>query len=598
MTPQQLGKRYVIVDERLSPLTGTSRFDPEGESTPTARHDVDGRRPSTGRPVRTPLDQATSATVHGDATEHVRAADLTLDKFIDAATLASANGLAEPTEPVRTVLITGASGYLGRFLCLEWLRRLAPRGGTVLCLVRGDDVEQARARLSAAFDGAPELAEEFGALAERALQVLPGDVGSSRLGLDERAWLRLADEVDLIVHAAARVSHVLPYESLFAPNVFGTAEVIRLALTARRKPVAFLSSVAVVHSHFTPAPEDADIRAVNSTRTVGGRYGNGYSATKWAGEVLLREAHERFGLSAIVFRSGMVLAHREQAGQINSADVFTRLFLSIVLTGVAPRSFYPNPGRAPQYDGLPVDFTAAAVASLSERNRRGFATFNVVNPHRSDPSLDTFVDGLVDGGRPLRRLDHYRDWLTHVTASLRARPQHVQRQSLLPVLDAFDDPTLVATPDPLPADRFHAEVRASELGDVPHVDVSFLRKHIDDLVPAAGEPGRAAEKDLPRPTVRRPSGDTDVLGVVRGALRYFQDCQRPDGSIVEHGEEHHYLRFWDTVNVLRAVIAWREVVEPPMGLVEGGLACLRAAEKAHGLVRWGDTEIGDDRYCA
>lgn len=45
------------------------------------------------------------------------------------------------------MLLTGANGYLGRFLCLEWLERVAQRGGTLVCVVRGSSAETARARL-------------------------------------------------------------------------------------------------------------------------------------------------------------------------------------------------------------------------------------------------------------------------------------------------------------------------------------------------------------------------------------------------------------------------------------------------------------------
>ena len=66
----------------------------------------------------------TFASVHGrDATE-VHASDLTLDKFLDAATLAAAPSLPGPSPEVRTVLLTGATGFLGRYLALEWLERM------------------------------------------------------------------------------------------------------------------------------------------------------------------------------------------------------------------------------------------------------------------------------------------------------------------------------------------------------------------------------------------------------------------------------------------------------------------------------------------
>ena len=54
--------------------------------------------------------------------------------------------------------------------------------------------------------------------------------------------------MDLIVHPAALVNHVLPDDQLFGPNVVGTAELIRLAITSRIKPFTYLSTVAVALS--------------------------------------------------------------------------------------------------------------------------------------------------------------------------------------------------------------------------------------------------------------------------------------------------------------------------------------------------------------
>ncbi|MBS2079336.1 SDR family oxidoreductase, partial [Mycobacterium tuberculosis] len=145
-------------------------------------------------------------------------------------------------------------------------------------------------------------------------------------GLDQSTWQRLAQSVDLIVHPAALVNHVLPYDQLFGPNVVGAAELIRLAITTRIKPVTYLSTVAVA---MTVDPgefaEDGDIRAVSAVRPIDDSYANGYANSKWAGEVLLREAHDLCGLPVAVFRSDMILAHSRYAGQLNVPDAFTRL---------------------------------------------------------------------------------------------------------------------------------------------------------------------------------------------------------------------------------------------------------------------------------
>ena len=186
----------------------------------------------------------------------MRAADLTLDKFIDAKTLADAPTLPRVTGAPSMVLLTGANGWLGRFLALEWLERLSETGGTLVAVVRGRDDAEARGRLEKVFDsGDPVLLRRFRELAADHLEVLAGDIGEPNLGLNEATWNRLADGVDLIVHPAALVNHVLPYTQLFGPNVVGTAELIRLAITARIKPITYLSTVAVA---MTVPPSEFD----------------------------------------------------------------------------------------------------------------------------------------------------------------------------------------------------------------------------------------------------------------------------------------------------------------------------------------------------
>jgi Male sterility protein len=55
-------------------------------------------------------------------------------------------------------IIDGATGFLGRFLALEWLERLAAVDGKLICLVRAETNEDARRRLDKTFGtGDPKL---------------------------------------------------------------------------------------------------------------------------------------------------------------------------------------------------------------------------------------------------------------------------------------------------------------------------------------------------------------------------------------------------------------------------------------------------------
>nr|WP_307825819.1 carboxylic acid reductase [Streptomyces sp. MBT33] len=433
--------------------------------------------------------RATFAAVHGEHATAVRAGDLTLDKFIDAETLTASTALPRPAGAPRTVLLTGANGYLGRLLCLEWLERLAPVGGTLVCLLRAADDSAARRRLEEALDsGDTALKSRFAELtADGALRVLAGDIGAPCLGLSEPDWQELTATVDLIVHPAALVNHVLPYRELFEPNVAGTAEVVRAAVTTRLKPVVYVSTVALAAHGAATADEDADIRIDSPQRAIDDRQAGGYATSKWAGEVLLREAHDLCGLPVTVFRCGMILAHARYAGQLNVPDTFTRLLLSLIATGIAPQSFYggAQDGRRPRvhYDGLPGDFVAAAVAALGYRNAE-FRTFNVVNPHDDGVSLDTVVDWLIDSGTTVRRVGGHQRWREQFEAALQTLPQAQRPYSLLPLMAAWREPLAPRTTSALPAERFRAAVRTAGIGaeqDIPHLSRPLIEKYVADL---------------------------------------------------------------------------------------------------------------------
>jgi thioester reductase-like protein len=435
-------------------------------------------------------------SVHGRDTTEVRAGDLTLDKFLDAATLAAAPSLPGPSAEVRTVLLTGATGFVGRYLVLEWLERMELVDGMLICLVRADSDEDARRRLDKTFDsGDPELVWRFQDLAEDHLQVIAGDKTEAGLGVDQQTWQRLADTVDLIVDSAALVSAVLPYSELFAPNVVGTAELIRLALATKLKPYNYVSTVNVGDqiepSAFT---EDADIRIISTTRTIDGSYANGYGISKWAGEVLMREANDLCGLPVAVFRCDMVLADTTYAGQLNESDLFSRMVLSLVATGIAPRSLYRldadgNRQRA-HFDGLPVGFVAEAIATLGAQVVDGFETYHVMNPHDDGVGFDEYVDWLIEAGYPIQRIDDFGEWLRRFETALRALPDRQRQYSVLEVLRLL----LRNSPDvhpvePVrgsltPTDRFRAAVQEAKIGpdnDIPHVSAPIIVKYVTEL---------------------------------------------------------------------------------------------------------------------
>jgi fatty acid CoA ligase FadD9 len=433
------------------------------------------------------------ASVHGRDSTEVHANDLTLDNFIEATTLTAAPTLLGPSAEVRTVLLTGATGFLGRFLALEWLQRMDLVDGTLICLVRAKSNEDARQRLDKTFDsGDPKLLRHFQELAADHLEVIAGDKGEANLGLDQQTWQRLAETVDLIVDPAALVSGVLPYSELFGPNVVGTAELIRLALTTKLKPYTYVST-ATVGDQIEPSAftEDADIRVISPTRTIDDSNANGYATSKWAGEVLLREANDLCGLPVTVFRCDMILADTTYAGQLNVSDWFTQMVLSLLATGIAPGSFYQldadgNRQRA-HFDALPVEFIAEAIATLGAQAVDGFQTYHVMNPHDDGIGFDEYVDWVIEAGYAIQRIGDFGEWLQRFETALLALPDRQRPGAVLELLSRNSNDLQPAEPmrgSFAPTDRFRAAVQDAKIGpngDIPHVSPLIITKYVNDL---------------------------------------------------------------------------------------------------------------------
>ncbi|WP_406294421.1 thioester reductase domain-containing protein [Embleya sp. NBC_00888] len=434
----------------------------------------------------------TFASVHGRGAVEVRASELTLDRFVDArvpARIPAAPAVPDPAGPVRNVLLTGPTGYLGGFLAIEWLRRVVATGGRLTCLARAGDDAAARRRVRESLRAAAaDRLEWFDTVAAGHLDVLAADVSAPRLGLDRAAWERVAAETDQIVHAAALVNHVLPYSRLFTPNVVATAELIELALTGPMKRFAFVSTIAAaMEADGSILDERVDVRTASPSRRLHDSDANGYATGKWAAEVLLRDAHERTGLPVVVFRPDMILAHSRLPGLLNVPDRFTRLILSVVATGMAPHSFYrldeSGERRRAHYSGLPVDFTAEAITTLAARHRDGYATYNTVNANDDGVSLDEIVDWLVHAGRPITRFADYDQWRMRFEAAIRGLPDHQRRASLLPLLPAYAHPATPRPPTTIPTTRFTEAVAGLPVaeGRIPSITPEFITKYVTDL---------------------------------------------------------------------------------------------------------------------
>jgi fatty acid CoA ligase FadD9 len=198
-----------------------------------------------------------------------------------------------------------------------------------------------------------------------------------------------------------------------------------------------------------------------------------------------------------VFRPGLILPDRHHVGQVNVPDLLTRLLLSLVWTGVAPGRFHrggpepradapagPAAGPGTRFDGLPVDFVAAAMVALSSAGGEGLETCHLVDDRTDGVSLDTLVDWVRSAGRPVRRIEDHAAWFQAFREALEALDPDRRRRSSLPILQQWAEPEAGGPGARANAGRFAREVarlRPGGEGQIPRLTEAYLHKYLADL---------------------------------------------------------------------------------------------------------------------
>ncbi len=311
-------------------------------------------------------------------------AEATLDPDI------TPDGPAEDTLALhrsRRIFLTGATGFLGAFLLDSLLSRTQ---ATVYCLVRtpkgGSPITQIRENLRG-----------YGlwrAGRERRIVPVAGDLGKPLLGVSEEKFEGLAREVDVVIHAAARVNLVYPYDALKNVNVDGTREVLRLACRSKTKPLHFVSTNGIFPPGGHKCEEETDLDALAGSRE------DGYGQTKWVAEKLVRQAAER-GLPVSVYRPGNIAGH-SISGVSNPRDFLGAVISESLRIGAAPRI------EGWRVEMTPVDFVSGAICQLADKPESAGRTFHLAEP---DPvPADKVFGWFGEMGYPLKQLD-YPNWL-------------------------------------------------------------------------------------------------------------------------------------------------------------------------------------------
>ncbi len=261
------------------------------------------------------------------------------------------------TGPSR-LLMTGATGFVGAYMLRDFLEQTSV---TLYCLVRAKSEAAGLERIRRQ---AARLGLWQPGYAER-LRIVTGDVSQPRLGLEPGAYQRLAHEVDTVLHSAAVVNFIYPFQAMKAVNVDGVQRVIEFAFEGQVKPVHYLSTTAIwpmgAHRTFT---EDMDLDQDLLLNLA-------YDETKWVAEKMLRQAAGR-GLPVAVYRPGEVSGDSR-----TGASDLSHLASAILKGGLQAGVF---PALNSYLDAAPVDYVAQAVVYLMTQRQPLGRAFHLCNP--------------------------------------------------------------------------------------------------------------------------------------------------------------------------------------------------------------------------
>ncbi|MCE2467086.1 MAG: SDR family oxidoreductase [Caldilineaceae bacterium] len=283
--------------------------------------------------------------------------------------------LAPPAAPpdFKEVFLTGATGFVGRFLLRDLLQQDKSR--VVHCLVRAADADHGLERVRGAMQQAGIWDESF----EPRLRVWVGDLVENRFGLAHSDFAGLCQQIDAVYHVAAKVALAASYANVRATNVEGLRSVLDLCLSLRFKHLFFISTLGLFPQYFCGfAEEFRDSRIEvqmqpnpDSMKQVFPLGLSGYPWTKLTAEQILLLA-QRAGLPLAIFRLSQTAT--STTGFAKADDVMARLFAAMADVEARPH------GAVFEWNTEPADVHSKVVTDISLNPHRQYTIYHCCNP--------------------------------------------------------------------------------------------------------------------------------------------------------------------------------------------------------------------------
>src|SRR5688572_24144261 len=235
-------------------------------------------------------------------------------------------------------------------------------------MLEADESLQVTALVEGRMAGAARAAAE--AIGAERIELLEGDIGERRLGLDDATYDRLAADVGIVHHLAAIYSLDVPLELAQRVNVDGTGNVLDFCRACKDFRKLEYVSTAYVAGQRTGSVYEHEL-------SLGQPFKNHYESTKFQAEVWVRALADK--VPSTIYRPAIVVGD-SKTGETQKFDgpyyILRSISRSLRMKG--PIAQFGRAG-AP-FNVVPVDFVVEAIAALSGDRDADGETLHLVDP--------------------------------------------------------------------------------------------------------------------------------------------------------------------------------------------------------------------------